>query len=56
MYPDRERRVRRTCGFRKFWVMDSGNIDHHRRPCHATGGGGKVVAVHDRERAELATR
>lgn len=44
------------CGFRKFWLMDSGNFDHLRRPCHATGGGGKVVAVHDGERAVLATR
>jgi hypothetical protein len=40
----------------EFWVMDSGNPDHLRRPCHATCGGGKVVAVHDRERAVLGTR
>lgn len=45
-----------TCGFRKFWVMDSGNFDHLLRPCHVTRWGGKVVALRDGERALLVTR
>jgi hypothetical protein len=36
--------------------MDPGNFDHLRRPCHATRGGGKVVAVRGSERAVLAMR
>ena len=44
------------CGFRKFWVMDSGNFDHRRRPCHATGASARVVAVRDGKGAVLVTR
>ena len=43
------------CGFRKFWRVNSGNSDHWRGPCHATGAGARDLGRDD-DRAALATR